>query len=48
MKEKSINIFEANGILKAVEEKKLRTILQPGNLLKLGFSLDDPPVFPWS
>jgi aspartate ammonia-lyase len=41
MKEKKINIFEANGILKLIDEKKLKTILQPGNLLKLGFSLDD-------
>jgi aspartate ammonia-lyase len=41
MKEKKINIFEANIILKVLDEKKLNTILQPGNLLKLGFSLDD-------
>ncbi|MBK7133295.1 MAG: aspartate ammonia-lyase [Bacteroidales bacterium] len=41
MKTKKIDIFEANGILKIMEESKLRTILQPGNLLKLGFSLDD-------
>ncbi|MBK7626573.1 MAG: aspartate ammonia-lyase [Bacteroidales bacterium] len=41
MKTNKIDIFEANGILKIMEESKLRTILQPGNLLKLGFSLDD-------
>jgi len=41
MKEKKINIFEANQILKLVEETKLKSILEPGNLLKLGFSLDD-------
>ena len=41
MKEKKINIFEANQILKLVEETKLKFILEPGNLLKLGFSLDD-------
>jgi aspartate ammonia-lyase len=41
MKEKEIDIFEANGILKLIDETKLRSILQPGNLLKLGFSLDD-------
>ena len=41
MKEKKINIFEANIILKYLDESKLKTILQPGNLLKLGFSLDD-------
>lgn len=41
MKEKSINIFEANKILRYVPEEKLNAILSPGNLLKLGFSLDD-------
>jgi aspartate ammonia-lyase len=41
MKEKEIDIFEANNIIKALPEAKLRTILQPGNLLKLGFSLED-------
>jgi aspartate ammonia-lyase len=41
MKEKKINIFEANSILKVIDEKKLITILEPGNLLKLGFSLDE-------
>jgi len=41
MKEKQVNIFEANDILKVIDDTKLKTILQPGNLLKLGFSLDD-------
>jgi aspartate ammonia-lyase len=41
MKDKKINIFEANKILKLIDEKKLKSILEPGNLLKLGFSLDD-------
>jgi aspartate ammonia-lyase len=41
MKEKKIDIFEANKILKYLDESRLKTILQPGNLLKLGFSLDD-------
>jgi aspartate ammonia-lyase len=41
MKEKKTDIFEANRILNAIDEAKLKTILQPGNLLKLGFSLDD-------
>jgi hypothetical protein len=41
MKEKKIDIFEANGILKAIDETKLKAILLPGNMLKLGFSLDD-------
>jgi aspartate ammonia-lyase len=41
MKEKKINIFEANRILKLIDGTKLNSILEPGNLLKLGFSLDD-------
>ncbi len=41
MKEKEIDIFQANRILKAIDESRLKTILQPGNLLKLGFSLED-------
>jgi aspartate ammonia-lyase len=41
MKEKKINIFEANGILNVIDDNKLKIILQPGNLLKLGFSLED-------
>ncbi len=41
MKEKKTDIFEANRILNSVDDKKLRNILQPGNLLKLGFSLDE-------
>jgi aspartate ammonia-lyase len=41
MKKKKIDIFEANHILKAIDDEKLKIILQPGNLLKLGFSLDE-------
>jgi aspartate ammonia-lyase len=41
MKEKKIDIFEANSILGYITEEKLKTILEPGNLLKSGFSLDD-------
>jgi aspartate ammonia-lyase len=41
MKEKKINILEANIILKLIDQEKLKSILEPGNLLKLGFSLDD-------
>ncbi len=41
MKEKSYDIFKANSVLQTIEETKLREILQPGNILKLGFSLDD-------
>jgi len=41
MKEKKIDIFEANRNLKVIDQEKLKTILLPGNLLKLGFSLDE-------
>ncbi|HTX88118.1 MAG TPA: lyase family protein, partial [Bacteroidales bacterium] len=41
MKEKQVTIFEANAGLKAVDPQKLRDLLLPENLLKLGFSLDD-------
>ena len=41
MKEKKINIFEANTLIKAIDEKRLTTLLKPSNLLKLGFSLED-------
>jgi aspartate ammonia-lyase len=41
MKDRQLDIFEANRLLNVLDESKLQTILQPGNLLKLGFSLDD-------
>jgi aspartate ammonia-lyase len=41
MKDKKISIFEANEVLKMIDEAKLQSILEPGNLLKLGFSLDE-------
>jgi aspartate ammonia-lyase len=44
MKDKEIDIFEANKILKYIDAGKLEIILQPGNLMKLGFSLDDLEV----
>lgn len=41
MKDRKIDIFEANSILKLIGDEKLKSILQSGNLLKQGFSLDD-------
>lgn len=41
MKQKDISIFEANQHLALMEENKLRVILEPHNLLKLGFSMND-------
>jgi aspartate ammonia-lyase len=37
MKNSGLNIFEANEKLKLIEESKLRDIVKPENLLKLGF-----------
>jgi aspartate ammonia-lyase len=41
MKEKKINIFEANSLLKVIDDKKLAAILEPSNLLKSGYSIED-------
>jgi aspartate ammonia-lyase len=41
MKTRKLDIFAANDILKAIDNKRLKTIFEPGNLLKLGFTLDD-------
>jgi aspartate ammonia-lyase len=44
MKEKETDIFKANDELKLVDDEELGRILQPSNLLKLGFSLDDQGI----
>lgn len=41
MKVKSIDIFEANNILKTIDDTRLKELLQPASLLKLGFTLED-------
>jgi aspartate ammonia-lyase len=41
MKEKDLTIFEANNTLKLIDGGKLLSVITPGNLLKLGFSLKD-------
>ncbi len=41
MKENKIDVFQANGILKVLDDITLKKIIEPGNLLKLGFSLED-------
>jgi aspartate ammonia-lyase len=41
MKEKQVNIIEANKSLKMLPADKLRHILEPENLLKEGFTLND-------
>ena len=41
MKEKKLNVFEANARLGTMSEDKLKEILEPSNLLKSGYSLED-------
>ena len=41
MREKKINIFEANNILNVIDEQRLTALLKPANLMKLGFSFED-------
>jgi aspartate ammonia-lyase len=41
MKKDKIDIFKANSILGYLSDNKIKIILQPGNLLKLGFSIND-------
>jgi len=41
MKSKGMDIFTANEELKMISNKKLKTLLKPENLLKLGYSLEE-------
>lgn len=41
MKQFDVDIFKANATLHLYDEEKLQTILQPENLLKLGYSVED-------
>jgi len=41
MKDRDLDIFEANRVLGSLDEERLKKILEPGNLLKLGFTLED-------
>ena len=41
MKSSCIDIFEANAKLRLIDEEKLKDIVKPENLLKLGFSLKE-------
>jgi aspartate ammonia-lyase len=41
MKKNKCDIYQANRKINIIDEARLKEILQPGNLLKLGFSLDD-------
>ena len=41
MKKSNTDIFNANNKLKLIDQEKLKTIMAPQNLLKMGFTLDD-------
>ncbi len=41
MKSSNLDIFQANDKLKIIEAEKLKKILQPQNLLKMGFTVND-------
>lgn len=41
MKSRKINVFDANAQLAVVKQEKLKDVLKPDNLLKLGYSLKD-------
>jgi aspartate ammonia-lyase len=41
MKDQKMDVFGANALLNLVEDQKLRIILKPENLLKLGYSIKD-------
>jgi aspartate ammonia-lyase len=41
MKKENIDVFSANRLVNVIDEERLKKILTPGNLLKLGFSIDD-------
>jgi aspartate ammonia-lyase len=41
MKEREMTVFDVNQEMNFIEEEKLKEILQPANLLKLGFSLEE-------
>jgi aspartate ammonia-lyase len=41
MKKGEQNIFDANDTLGTIEPKKLRKLMEPGNLLKKGFTIND-------
>ncbi len=41
MKENGFNVFEANEALTLLEPSKLEKMMEPGQLLKMGFTMDD-------
>jgi aspartate ammonia-lyase len=41
MKKKKLDIYQANSNLKLVDQERLKAILSPDNLLKLGYTLND-------
>jgi aspartate ammonia-lyase len=41
MKSRKINVFDANAQIAVIKQEKLKDVLKPDNLLKLGYSLKD-------
>ncbi len=41
MNDKNLDVFDANRMLSLMDEEKLRALLNPHNLIKLGFSIKD-------
>ena len=41
MKQEQIDVFEANRKLEYLEEERLKALLEPANLLKMGFRIDE-------
>ena len=41
MKKGEQNIFDANDTMEMIEPKKLKKLMEPGNLLKKGFTVND-------
>ena len=41
MKQKKIDIFQANEEMKLIDHTKLKKLLKPENLLKEGFTMND-------
>jgi aspartate ammonia-lyase len=41
MKENGVDVFVANNVLRVVEEEKLRELMLPENLLKMGYTISE-------
>jgi len=41
MKQEQVDVFEANRKLAYLQEDRLKALLEPANLLKMGFRIDE-------